>query len=89
VVAVRVVDPKEIKFPKAGYLMVEDAETGIAEAFNSSSAKKLQRLKIESGAKRVAQNQICAQAGVDLIDLYCGQDIVKPLIDFFRIRENP
>ena len=89
VVALRMMDPCEINWPKSGYINVADAENeNFQTAFRGVSRKKLQRYTIEASAMRTETEQACRRAGVDMIDLTCGEDPVKPLMQFFRLRER-
>jgi len=56
--------------------------------FSGGNARALRRLALEAGGMRAGQTEVCRRAGVDLIDLTCGQDVVKPLMQFFRSREK-
>jgi uncharacterized protein (DUF58 family) len=86
VVAMRVTDPHDLNLTVGGNLVVEDAESGEIALFGSGSAERRQRFALEAGGMRVAQEQVCLRAGVDLIDITVGQDYVPPLMRFFRGR---
>ena len=88
VIGMRLTDPREIMLPAAGFLNVEDAETGglaIAQTFRANSR---QRYQLEAAGMRTSQDRFFRRAGVDLIDITSGQDYVKPLMQFFRKREK-
>ena len=83
VAAFRILDPFEEKLPvRLPPLCLSDAETG---AFFCSPARRdiyqkaQQTLRDETG-------KLLRHARVDLVDLRCGEDTVKPLIGFFRRR---
>ena len=88
IIAVRVLDPVELSLPRMAGLSIEDAETGAVGFFNAGS-KRLAALR-DQHAERLYQTgkQRCAKAQVDLIDIRCGDDLVVPLMTFFRQRER-
>mgnify|MGYP000361944116 CR=1 FL=1 len=89
VVALRMTDPREINWPNSGFVNVADAESpDVQTAFRGASRKKLQQYNLEATALRTESEQACRRAGVDMIDLTCGSDPVKPLMQFFRLRER-
>ncbi len=88
VVALRIIDPRELSLPRLGSVWVEDAETGEMQMFPGSSRKAAQRFGIEAGGLRLSQEELCRRTGVDLINITCGEDYVKPLMQFFRAREK-
>lgn len=87
IVAVRILDKFEKTFPKTTYINLMDSENGQILSFNSGSEKLLKKFQLASKELHDANQKICAKAKVDLIDIECGEDTVKPLIKFFRQRE--
>ena len=86
-VAVRILDPKELDFPKIPGLAISDAEYGDVGYF---SGNKKDLKSYAEKAKELHANSVisCNKAKVDLIDLRCGEDLIKPLMTFFRRREK-
>ena len=83
--AIRVVDSLETALPTAAALELEDAETGATFAFPGSRlAAARYAAAQELFDKQLEKN--CRQAKVDLIELPCTGDIVKPLMGFFQKR---
>ncbi len=87
-VAVRIKDPLENKFPKAGFVALEEAETGKTVFLNTGLRKwrdEYQRLaerqdrKLESDLK---------SARVDRINIEIGQNAIDPVMRFFKEREK-
>ena len=71
--------------PTAAALELEDAETGVCFAFPGSKTATARY----AAAQKLFSRQIeenCRQAKVDLIELPCSGDIVKPLMGFFLKR---
>jgi hypothetical protein len=87
-VATRILDPMEIELPKTANLMIEDAETGGTTVFPGRNSAFLR--KYARSAKQIHEKneEIFKRAKVDLIDFRCGEDIVKPLVTFFRTRQG-
>lgn len=83
--AIRVVDELETALPTTAAIELESAETGARFSFSGgkraaaryTAARKLLDSQFKSG---------CRQAKIDLIDLPCSGDIVKPLTGFFLAR---
>jgi uncharacterized protein (DUF58 family) len=88
VIAVRILDPAEIRWPGTSTISLEDSENGKTldlfipgEAFSAGFAGRSKNIQQEN-------ETACKRAKVDLIDIKCGEDFVKPLMKFFRQREN-
>ncbi|MCF7855348.1 MAG: DUF58 domain-containing protein [Candidatus Pacebacteria bacterium] len=88
VVAMRVTDPRELALPALGLVALQDAETGATVIFNSYRKDARRSMAVDAGGRRLRQESICRRAAVDLIDFTCGQDTVRPLVEFFRKRER-
>jgi len=87
-IAVRILDPVEIKWPMTASVSLEDSENGrsyelFAPGGSFSSSYASQALAMHDRNK-----QACRRAKVDLIDIRCGDDYIKPLVGFFRQREQ-
>lgn len=87
-IAVRVLDPLELSLPRMAGLSIEDAETGELGFFNAGSGRLVSALNSEAARVHEANRRLCARAQVDLIDIRCDDDLVKPLMTFFRQRER-
>jgi len=87
IVAVRILDPFELKWPVGAAMMVEDSENGSASFF-SGSRSSLEGYGLFSDQMHRKTKDICDRAKVDMIDLRCGESIVEPLIKFFRKRQS-
>ena len=88
VIAVRILDPAEIKWPGTSTISLEDSENGKTidlflpgQAFSEGFTRR--SLNIQQ-----ANETVFKRAKVDLIDIRCGGDFVKPLVKFFRQREH-
>ena len=88
VVVLRVTDPAEMSLLPMGFLAVEDAEGEGVAMVNSGSGGARRRFRLEAAGVRLGQQEACRKAKADLIDLTCGDDVVPPLMRFFRTREK-
>jgi uncharacterized protein (DUF58 family) len=88
IIAVRVLDPLELAMPGTGTLVVEDFETGRSGLFRGGSKTALRRYATEAEAIHTQNRTMCRRAKVDLIDIRCGGDSVRPFVDFFRSRSS-
>lgn len=88
VVAVRIHDKREEELPNVGMVQMKAAET--EETYWIDTGKKAIRSQFKNNyLKHQAQlMQLFRNCGVDSIDLRTDQDYVKPLIRFFKSREQ-
>jgi len=87
VIAVRVLDKLELSMHATGYLNLSDSETG-KDAFFCAKGQNLKFFEEKASALHKESKDICTRSKVDLIDITCGEDLVKPLLSFFRKREK-
>lgn len=87
IVGVRILDPKELDIPRIPGLSIKDSESGILGYF-SGNKKSVKSYKNVINELHAANKEICNRAKVDLIDIKCGDDLIKPLMKFFRKRER-
>lgn len=85
---IRVIDPRELALPPAGYLALEDAESGALAWMPTGDRRARQRFSVEAAGLRLGQAAAFKKAGADLLDVTCGQDYVQPLMAYFRKREK-
>ena len=87
-VALRILDEAELFLPPiAANILLCDPETGEELSFSFTSANRERFRKCaESFADRC--KEICRKGKVDMVDIRCGEDLVKPLMSFFRTRER-
>ena len=88
VIALRLTDPAEMTLPRIGWANFEDAENGATATINAGGRQMCRDYALEAAALRAEQDALCRLSGVDLIDLHCDEDLVKPLLRFFRLREK-
>jgi len=87
-VAVTMRDRLELKMPKAGLVVWEDAETGELVELDTSSAEVRGRFEKLAEARRREQIALFRSMNVDEIEIFTNSDYVRELVRFFRVRER-
>jgi uncharacterized protein (DUF58 family) len=87
-IAVSLTDPREAKLPVAGLIELEDAESGECIVVDSGSAAV--RRRYEALARERADKLAVSlrSMGIDQIPVVTGEDYVRDLVRFFRVRER-
>jgi len=86
-IAVRILDEMDFNIPKLYSIYIEDSESGEMDYFNANS-KNITRYK-ENAEKEYNRNkEFCIKSKVDIIDIRSNEDLIKPLMKFFRKRER-
>ena len=87
VIAFRIQDRAELGLPcSLPGLNVEGLENGRTLLFNADSGKALQAYSDSARELREKTDEICRHAKVDMIDAMSNEDLIKPLLRFFRGR---
>lgn len=86
-VAIRVLDEREIALPSLAEMSLEDSENGGTLLFNASSRKMLRAYETAQQLLHKNTGDICRRSKVDMIDIRCGEDLLKPLMTFFQNRK--
>ncbi|HVE26300.1 MAG TPA: DUF58 domain-containing protein [Sporichthya sp.] len=89
VVAVRLVDPRELELPDAGLLVVQDAETGEQLMVDSSDPVFRRRLRDAGEARAEAVRAAALGAGVDLHVISTDDDLVTAFVRIVDSRKRP
>ena len=87
-IAVSLKDPRESTLPAAGLIELEDAETGerlLVDTGNAGVRRRYEALAREREKKLAASFRSMA---IDQIPVVTGEDYVRDLVKFFRIRER-
>lgn len=81
-------DKREAEIPKMGLVKFTDAETGEERWVDTSSTKVQKRLR--EVRKKMMENRksLFISSRLDSIEVQTGDDYVKPLVQFFRLREK-
>ncbi len=87
-IAIKLNDPLEKRFPKAGFVELKDAESG-KRAFVNTHSGKWRREYRENARKRDEKiKSEFKSAKIDSIDLELGKDTIDPILRFFKEREK-
>jgi uncharacterized protein (DUF58 family) len=87
-IAVTIVDPREVKLPDVGLIELEDAETGETVLVDTSSAAVRKRYERLGREERKRLEELFNSTGVDKIEVMTDRDYVPRLVSFFRVREK-
>ncbi|MEZ4553518.1 MAG: DUF58 domain-containing protein [Dehalococcoidia bacterium] len=86
VLALTLTDPLDLELPDLGIVEVEDAERG-GRLLVDTSDRAVRRRYAEAALARVrVRRQALASAGVDEVAIRLDQDLVHPLVAYFRGR---
>lgn len=86
VVAVTIDDPREMEFPDAGWVEVEDAETDQRVLLDTGHAGTRERVRIAAAQLLQARARRLVQAGVDTVPLRTHEPYGPPLRRAFAAR---
>ena len=86
IVAIHIVDPREIELPKIGYIELEDAETGEQVLLDTSNREVRQLFLKKTTDALFQRDKLFKSMNVDSIIIYTNESYFEPLIRFFRMR---
>ncbi len=88
VLAVRLVDPREVALPDVGPLIMEDAETG--EKLYVDTRDRGFRARFEEAARtrEAAIGEAFKRAGVEALSLSTDEDLVRAIVRMARLRRQ-
>ncbi|MEZ0387384.1 MAG: DUF58 domain-containing protein [Verrucomicrobium sp.] len=86
VIAVQISDPSETQLPDAGWVNMEDAETGEVIEVNTSDPRVKSRYREMALAQQDARRRMLQRAGLDLIEAATDQPYLTELQNFFERR---
>ncbi|HUP28029.1 MAG TPA: DUF58 domain-containing protein [Chloroflexia bacterium] len=88
VIAVRVRDPHELELPDVGPIIMQDAETG-EHLYVDTHDRNFRRRFQEAALLRDAElGEALKHAGVDVMSLSTGEDMVRAIVRFSALREQ-
>lgn len=88
VVAVHVLDPKELDLPKAGRISLEDPETGGQVIVDTSSPRVRQAYAERMADMQVSLIQLLRKTGVERISVETDRDYAPALRAYFKARKR-
>ena len=87
-IAITIVDPRELTLPNVGLIELNDPETGKAMLLNTRSKAVREKFHQEAVRRREALRTFFKGHGIDEIPVLTEADYVDPLIKFFKKREK-
>jgi uncharacterized protein (DUF58 family) len=86
IVAIHIVDPREMELPNIGYVELEDAETG-EQILLDTTDKEVRHLFAQKTSQAMIQrDKMFKSMNVDSIAIHTDESYFEPLIRFFRMR---
>jgi len=86
VVAITVDDPRELDLPEAGWVELEDAETGERLLVDTTDREARVKLRVAAERARTARARLLQQIGVDHVALRTDQPYAQALHRAFALR---
>lgn len=88
VIAVRVWDPREVELPDVGPIIIEDAETGERLYVDTHDRGFRRRFQQAAQQREAALGETFKRAGVDVMSVSTGEDLVRAIMRFAAVREQ-
>lgn len=88
VIAVLVTDPKEMEIPSVGLVNLKDPETGRVAQYDTGSSAFRHAFAHQSRQRIEDLERTFGRSGIDFIHIDAQEDIVDPLVKFFRMRKR-
>jgi len=87
-IGIILLDPREHELPKVGLVTFRDAETGTQRWVDTSDARVATSYRAYRQSIESQRRSMFIKAKLDGIQVRLDQPYMKPLIDFFRLREQ-
>ncbi len=81
-------DPREMDLPPVGLIPLRDAESGDVRWVDTSDRRLRTAYKANRLAVQQARRSLFLKSRLDAVELRLDQPTMKPLVDFFRLRER-
>ncbi len=81
-------DVRERELPKIGLIKLTDAETGTERWIDTSDTRVRSSLMFSQREKIQKRKSLFVSSRLDSIEVTTGEDYVKPLVRFFKLRER-
>ena len=81
-------DRRENELPAIGLVKLTDAETGQERWIDTSSNRVRKMMRKTRGEAVNKRNALFLTSRIDRIQIETGKDYIKPLVQFFRLRER-
>jgi len=81
-------DERELQLPELGLIKLLDAETGQERYIDTSDRKLQEWFRLNRAETVLRRKNLFIQSRLDSINVRTNQSYIKPLVDFFRVRER-
>jgi uncharacterized protein (DUF58 family) len=88
VIAIRLWDPRENVLPDVGPMIMEDAETGEQMYVDTHDKKFRARFEAAARKREADLSESFKRAGVDVLSLSTGDDLVRAIVHFAAMRKQ-
>jgi uncharacterized protein (DUF58 family) len=88
VLAIRLWDPREVELPDIGPVIIEDSETGEQMYLDTHDRVFRQRFKEEALHREADLTEAFKRSGVDALSLSTGEDMVRAIVGFAKLRQQ-
>ena len=88
VLAVRLLDPREVELPDVGPLIMEDAETGEQLYVDTHDRGFRRRFREAAAARESAVSDAFKRSGVDALTLSTDDDLVRAIVRMATLRRQ-
>ena len=86
-IAIEVIDPREEELPDVGLIKLRDAESDRERWVDTGDRRVRARFRDFWRAHREARHKVFARNRIDFISVRTDLPYIKPIVDFFRLRE--
>jgi len=88
VIAVEISDPREEELPAVGLIKFRDAETGEERWIDTANPAVQREFAHYWARRREHRSNLFLRSRVDAIPIRIDRQYIKPMVDFFRLRER-
>jgi uncharacterized protein (DUF58 family) len=88
VLVVRLWDPREVELPDIGPVVIEDAETGEQMYIDTHDRGFRRRFKEAAIQREADLTEAFKRSGVDALSLSTGEDLVRAIVRFAKLRQQ-
>ena len=87
-IGIRILDPRERELPRVGLIALRDAETGTQRWVDTADRRVAASYQAYHRAAEESRKASFLKAKLDNIEVRLDKPYMKPLVDFFRLRER-
>ena len=88
VIAVEISDQREEDLPNVGMMKLRDAETNAERWIDTASPQVRETFRRYWQNRRAERRRLFIRSKVDAIPIRIDQPYIKPIVDFFKLRER-